>query len=58
MSAISSVSQYLPVTPPAPVQASRQAPTPISRDDDAKEAAKSAPAAKAPGTGTVVDIRA
>lgn len=58
MSAISSVSQFLPVTPPAPVQASRQSVTPTpTRDEAAKEAAKPA-ASKAPGTGTVVDIKA
>jgi len=56
MSAISSVSQFLPVLPPAPVApSSRQVPQTQSRDDQAKEVTK---AAKAPGTGTLVDIRA
>jgi hypothetical protein len=59
MSAISSVSQFLPVTPPAPVAPSRQsAPPPPSRDEAAKEASKPASASKAPGTGTIVDIKA
>lgn len=59
MSAISSVSQFLPVTPPAPVAPSRQsAPPPSKRDDEeVKEAAKPS-ASKAPGTGAVVDVRA
>jgi hypothetical protein len=57
MSAISSVSQFLPVLPPAPVAPSRNSAPPVqSRDDAAKEATKPA-SSKAPGTGTVVDIK-
>ena len=58
MSAISSVSQFLPVLPPAPVAPSKSAtPPPQSRDDAAKEASKPAASSKAQGTGTVVDIK-
>jgi hypothetical protein len=57
MSPISSVSQFLPVLAPAPVASSgRQAPSTFSRDDQAKAPSRPA-SSKAPGTGTVVDIR-
>lgn len=59
MSAISSVSQFLPVLPPAPVAPSRNAAPPVqSRDEAAKEATKPASSSKTSGTGTVVDIKA
>lgn len=61
MSSISAISQYLPVTPPAAVVGStRSQPAQSNReseDSKAKEAAK-VQAAKAPGTGTLFDIKA